>query len=274
MLKQRLITGVLVALAMLAAVLWLPTVALAAVMLVFVLIGGWEWAALTGISQHSSRLVFVALLAFGALVAWLSTQPQQLVVIAIGCVWWSVVLVLLAVYHPHTPVGVAQQAGLRVAGLITLIPAWVALIDLHQVRADLLIFLLFLVAIADSAAYFTGKAFGKTQLAPELSPGKTREGVFGALLGTGLFAAAGALWFQLPIILAVYFIGLSLVTALISVVGDLFESLLKRRAGVKDSGTLLPGHGGVLDRIDSISAAAPVFALGFHWMAWPQKLSG
>ena len=122
--------------------------------------------------------------------------------------------------------------------------------------------------MADSAAYFVGKRFGRNKLAEQLSPGKTREGVLGALAGTLILSFIG-LWIwraELQFGLAIYFVLLCLLSALISVVGDLFESLLKRNAGKKDSGKLIPGHGGVLDRIDSLLAAAPGFMLGLYWL--------
>ena len=127
-------------------------------------------------------------------------------------------------------------------------------------------FLLALVWVADITAYFVGKRFGKNKLAPLLSPGKSREGVIGALLASLVMAIIGLRIFTFDKQASMYFIGLCVLTALISVVGDLYESLLKRKAGAKDSGTILPGHGGVLDRIDSLTAAAPIYLLGLYWI--------
>ena len=124
-----------------------------------------------------------------------------------------------------------------------------------------------LIWVADIAAYFVGKRFGKNKLAPKLSPGKSREGVLGALLASVVMAIIGLQMFTFSKQASLYFIGLCVLTALISVVGDLYESLLKRNAGVKDSGTILPGHGGVLDRVDSITAAAPGYLLGLYWVS-------
>jgi phosphatidate cytidylyltransferase len=126
----------------------------------------------------------------------------------------------------------------------------------------LLIFMMVLVVAADVGAYFAGRAFGRVKLAPRVSPGKTWEGVVGGMASAGLVAVAGAYWLQLP---TASFLALCAAVAVASVVGDLTESMFKRSVGLKDSGTLLPGHGGILDRIDSISAAAPVFALGLMW---------
>jgi phosphatidate cytidylyltransferase len=128
------------------------------------------------------------------------------------------------------------------------------------------LFLLLLIWAADTAAYFIGRRWGSRKLAPTLSPGKTWVGVYGALAAAGIAALALALWLDLTAGLAAGVVVICLLTASISVVGDLYESLVKRRRGVKDSGRLLPGHGGMLDRIDSLTAAAPVFALGFLWL--------
>ena len=275
MLRQRVITALIAAVVMIVAVMFLPSEILAAVVFSIVLLGVWEWSRLTGLTKPIQRLVFFGLFAVVAVVAWsMLRQGQQLPVLAVGGVWWITVVVILAVYRPSSPTQDWKRFGFRLAVIFTLIPAWIALIDLHDMNPTLLLFLFFLVWIADTAAYFTGKRLGKTKLAPHLSPGKTREGLLGALVATGMFGFLGALWLELPLMLKAYFIGLCLVTTLVSVVGDLFESLLKRRAGVKDSGAILPGHGGVMDRIDSVSAATPVFALGIHWMNWSVRVSG
>src|SRR5690606_17335644 len=135
------------------------------------------------------------------------------------------------------------------------------LVRLHEHGPAVMLFLLLLVVAADVGAYFAGRRFGRNKLAPRVSPGKTWEGVIGGLLGAALIALAGGAWFGVPL---VPFVALCVVAVLASIVGDLTESLFKRHAGVKDSGTLLPGHGGVLDRVDSVTAAAPVFLIGLE----------
>jgi phosphatidate cytidylyltransferase len=145
-----------------------------------------------------------------------------------------------------------------------LVPAAVALgrlVELEPSGQSLLLFLLVLIAAADVGAYFGGRRFGRRELAPRVSPGKTLEGLIAGIVAAGLAAAGGAWLLGLP---ALPWLALCLLVALVSVVGDLSESMFKRRAGLKDSGALLPGHGGILDRLDSISAAGPVFLLGLH----------
>jgi phosphatidate cytidylyltransferase len=151
------------------------------------------------------------------------------------------------------------------AGLVILLGAFMSIIGLHQSSQygyHFILILLAIIWIADSAAYFTGKAFGKHKLAPHISPGKTWEGIYGAVIAIVIVAVIITRMLELPFQQSVLFIGIAIITMAISVVGDLMESLFKRRAGIKDSSQLLPGHGGILDRIDSLVAAAPVFLLG------------
>ncbi|MFW5453013.1 phosphatidate cytidylyltransferase [Thioalkalivibrio sulfidiphilus] len=310
-LKQRILTGLVLAVVVFGGILLLPTWAFALGVLAVLLGGAWEWsrldraiatrgspegepqgrgeqwsrleraiatrgspegepqgrgeqwARLTGKGGQAGRLAYlglILLLALGAALLW--QDGSGLWPVLAGVVWWAVVLVLLAIYQPG---GHRYPLLTGLAGLLTLVPAGLALVMLHEVSPLWLVFLVFLTSSADSAAYFTGKRFGRNKLAPHISPGKTREGLLGALVATALLGLAGAWWFQVHPGLWFYFVALCLVTALLSVAGDLFESLVKREAGVKDSGTLLPGHGGVLDRIDSLTAAAPVFLLGLVW---------
>ena len=229
MLKQRVITALIAAVVIIIAVMFLPSAVLAAVVFSIVLLGVWEWSKLTGLTKPIQRLVFFALFGVVAVVAWaMLRQGQQLPVIAVGGVWWIAVVLILAVYRPGSPTQDWTRFGLRLAVVFTLIPAWIALIDLHDMNRTLLLFLLFLIWIADTAAYFTGKRLGKTKLAPHLSPGKTREGLLGALLATGMFGLVGALWLELPLMLKAYFIGLCLVTTLVSVAGDLSRRVFNR----------------------------------------------
>ncbi len=266
MLKQRVITGIALGAVVVSAVLFLPSNLLALLFLLIVLLGAWEWSRLVGIKSLLWRIGYLLIVGGCAYaVWWLPIQNWGMVPLLVGVGWWCIVLIILATFQEDKPGGSGLVMSC-LAGLLTLVPAWLAIVRLHELQPAWLMYLLLLIWLADSAAYFSGKSLGKVKLAPHISPGKTREGLFGALLAVMLFSMFAAWWFELPGISWVYFAGLSLVTALMSVAGDLFESILKRRAGVKDSGNLLPGHGGVMDRIDSLTAAAPVFMLGLYWM--------
>ncbi len=265
-LKQRIVTGVVLIVAVLLGVLFLPNNLFAiAALIILVSIGGWEWGRLVSLNGLTQSL-FVAGLLVVALSAYFIDDLRWVFIVA-GVLWWVAVLVLLAIYEQGTYLYKNYPWLLRVAGFLVLVPAWVALITLHQHYPLLVLYLIFLVAITDSGAYFTGKAFGKNKLAPELSPGKTREGMFGGVAGAVVWSILGAWFFDLAATDWLYFILLSLVVAFMSVSGDLFESLIKREAGQKDSGSILPGHGGILDRVDGLIATLPIFTLGIFWGA-------
>src|SRR5699024_9212938 len=177
----------------------------------------------------------------------------------------AILIIRWAQKIPAHPLLLSMPAPGLIAGILVLIPAWRAIVGLHSlplVGPEMVLFLFILVWVADSAAYLIGRQFGRARLAPALSPGKTWEGVYGAfaagllllLIGAKVFTFSGRAWWG--------FIGLGLLTLSFSVVGDLLESLFKRIGAVKDSGRLLPGHGGALDRIDSLVAASPIFVLG------------
>lgn len=267
MLRQRIITATIAGVLAVLAVLLLPNPWLALVLLAIVLAAAWEWARLADLTSGSAKVGYtLTVAALAGLGWWLLQRDLQFPFIALGVAWWVVALVVLARYQPGRE---SSMFGMALAGLPVLAPAWLALVDLHAVHPALLLYLLVLVWLADTAAYFTGKRFGRTRLAPLLSPGKSREGVAGGLAATLVLGIAGAWWLEAGPVAGLNFVLLGVLTALVSVEGDLFESLLKRRAGVKDSGTILPGHGGVLDRIDSLTAAAPVFWLGLYWIRIP-----
>ncbi len=263
-LKQRLITGVLLIAAVLLGVLLLPNSLFSvAALIVFISLAGWEWARLVDLQELKQGLFVVALLFVGLLVyVW---GDLRWAAIVIGVLAWLGALVLLGMYEKGTDLYRQQSWLLRLAAFLILVPAWIAIVTLHRHYPALVLYLIFLVAIADSGAYFTGKAFGKHKLAPQLSPGKTREGALGGLAGVAVWSVLGAWFFGLSASDSVYFIILSLAAGILSVSGDLFESLVKREAGMKDSGTILPGHGGVLDRVDGLLATLPLFTLGIFW---------
>ncbi len=263
-LKQRVITASILITTVLLGVLLLPSVWFAvAALLVFISIGGWEWSRLISL-EGFHRGLFVAWLLVAAYFAYRWSDMRWFVMV-LGIVWWAFVLVLLAIYEKGSVLYKENKWILRISAFFVLTPAWIALISLHALHLSLVLYLIALVAMADTGAYFSGKAFGKNKLAPELSPGKTREGVFGGLLGASILAIFAAWYFALPAQDWIYFILLSMVVAMMSVAGDLFESLMKREVGLKDSGNILPGHGGILDRVDGLLAALPIFTMGMLW---------
>jgi phosphatidate cytidylyltransferase len=272
MLKQRVITGLVLILLVFAGIRFLPNELFALFSLVFIVgLGAWEWAGLTGCYLPEKRMLgtMMILLASIPLVFW--PLPTTAVLWVSVPVWVGVLLALL-IYPRNAGFYKRHSLPMRFLGIFVLLPAWYALIKLHGMD-DLpaagywyVFYLMGLVALADTAAYFMGRQFGKNKLAPALSPGKTKEGLSGAVLASVPWAIAGAYWLNLPEGKWIPFMVLSMLVVFMSVAGDLFESLLKREAGVKDSGNILPGHGGILDRIDSLLAAAPMFTLGLLWL--------
>jgi phosphatidate cytidylyltransferase len=258
MLRQRVLTALALGAIALLAVFLLPHGAMMAVLALLVIAGAWEWSAFPGFTHYSARLGYVALIALGVAGTWAlgNVGADLSVLLYTAVMWWLVALAWIVIFP-----GAVSGASAGVAGLFVLIPAWLALVRLHEQAPALMLFLLLLVVAADVGAYFAGRQFGRNKLAPRVSPGKTWEGVLGGLAGAAIVAVIGVRFFTVPV---VPFVGLSLVAVLASVVGDLTESLFKRHAGVKDSGSLLPGHGGVLDRVDSVTAAAPVFLVGLE----------
>lgn len=265
MLLQRILTALVLVPLVVSGVLYLPDPYLALVLALVVLIGGWEWTRLAGLGSTPGRLLFLVLLGGLLALGWLLLQevPRSILwVSASAGIWWLLVTLMLLRYRPGSRP--APTALKLLYGLLVLFPAWFSLLAIHRLPADgpwLMLFVMVLIWVADTLAYFSGRRFGHTRLALHISPGKTREGVYGALLGAAL---CGLLLYLLRPATGApgMLILLSLTLALVSVIGDLFESLMKRQAGLKDSGQLLPGHGGMLDRIDSLLAAAPVYLLG------------
>ena len=275
-------TRVLTALAMIpfavAGILLLPTPWLVALSAALFLVGLWEWFKLAEIDDSLARtvLLLVNLLLMVAL-AWGSrTQSGGTLVlfqiaVVVGVVWWLLACLWLKHYDFASDHDTHARAFKLGAGTLAVVPAWCAMALLHASQPNGHRWLLVALAIVwagDTGAYFAGRSFGRHKLAPRVSPNKTWEGLVGGVV-CALLAALACAWYagatpaQLPWVALV-----ALVTVLASVVGDLFESLLKRHVGVKDSGDILPGHGGILDRIDAVLAALPVFALGKLWFGF------
>ena len=257
-LRQRVLTAVVLVAVLLAILLWLPAGAMIAVVTVLVLTGAWEWSAFLRLATPTRRLAYVLLVAVLLPGAWqLSAMPGGLdLVLGAAVLWWVAALVWIVLAPRRVSAWSAAAAG-----ILALVPSWLALVRLLTLPkgSQWVLFALVLVWVADIGAFFCGRRFGRTRLAPEVSPGKTWEGVYGAVAVSALVGIAGSLWFGVPLLA---FLALCVATVGFSIVGDLTESLLKRFAGVKDSGTVFPGHGGVMDRIDSLTGAAPVLMLG------------
>ncbi|MBA3582341.1 MAG: phosphatidate cytidylyltransferase [Gammaproteobacteria bacterium] len=268
MLKQRVITGLILAALFLGVIFGLYTAQVRWVFALVVVLGAYEWARLAGFSRRPIRIAYSVLMficmyfSYSVFVPAYGLQP----IFIIASMFWLFALIWIVTYQTQVRVIRLNAVFKLLMGLFVLIPAWFALVFLHsqslnnEARGVLLFIILLAVALADVGAYFAGRAFGKHKLASKVSPGKTWEGLLGGVLTSIIVLLIAAYSLQLNSRLLILFVISGAVATLISIPGDLLESLLKREAGVKDSGTLLPGHGGILDRIDSITAAAPVFA--------------
>jgi len=272
MLRQRVITALLMAALFLAGVYYLPLSILAIAFALVVALGAWEWAPLAGLVGTGPRAAYT-LLVLGAAALLYKTaglggvpgRGQVQPVLGLAGLWWCFALLWVKSF-PASAVFWRHPVMRALMGLLILLPAWFAavyLLHVEQRGAAVVVFVL-LVAAADIGAYFTGRTFGRHALSPRVSPAKTWEGFWGGVFCAGGLAAV--IWYLLPgrfdhvsfpAVLCV-----ALATAFAAVLGDLTVSMVKRLSGVKDSGSLLPGHGGILDRLDSLCAAAPTFALG------------
>lgn len=277
-LKQRVITAVIMAAVFLAAIAWLPLVGLALLFGLLVAMGAWEWSSLAGLNNSVMRFAYVLLicLLMGGAYAYYriggESRPEQLQsLFGLACLWWSVALLWVKGY-PGSALFWRSMPMRIVLGVLILVPAWLASVYLLSFPRGglLMVILVMVVAAADIGAYFAGRRFGRHKLAEHVSPKKTWEGFWGGVAACAMLAVL--LWTLMPG--RADHIGLGAVLSIIvicglaSVVGDLTVSMVKRESGVKDTGSLLPGHGGVLDRLDSLSAAAPVFALGLLLVGW------
>nr|WP_298127245.1 phosphatidate cytidylyltransferase [uncultured Pseudoxanthomonas sp.] len=273
--RTRVIAALVMAPFAIGAILLLPTSWLVMLAALVFLVGLWEWFKLAEIDDTLQRTVLLtANLLLMVLLVWASRGSTDLVPLRlmalVGAVWWLLALLWLRFFHFASDHETWARVFKLAAGTLAVVPAWCALGLIHSSEPNGHIWLFVALAIvwaADSGAYFAGRHFGGRwflgrKLAPRISPNKTLEGLLGGLAAGMLVAGVGALLAgvdlaQLPGVLLV-----AVFTVLFSVVGDLFESLLKRHVGAKDSGDVIPGHGGVLDRIDGVLAALPIFVLG------------
>ena len=270
MLKLRVATGALLGGGALLLITLLPPHQLVLTLALVTLLACWEWSNLAGLRSRLARSAYCLLSGCAMAIMLELSQLANAIpdlqvvrgILLVAALWWCVALVLVKGYPASTRTWSTVAVRLLM-GWLTLLPAWLALAFLREQPAGewKIVFLLGLVAAADIGAYFAGSAFGKHKLAPAVSPGKSWEGFWGGLLCSIVYAAVVWWFYWSALVLPVWLLVVAL-ASLASVLGDLLESMVKRQRGVKDSGNLLPGHGGVMDRLDSISAAVPIFALG------------
>lgn len=281
MLLQRILTAIVLATVAIAAIFILPTLYFYLFVAVIVLIAAWEWSNLSSIDKLSSKVLFLVSLiipmlgitfwtyileflsvvlewpeikSYSGILEWLVIGPV---------IFWVMIMVLIRKAPEELLELNLKKRYMVFIGWFVLFSAWMFLVKLRAFYGPAAVmYFLVLIWVADIAAYFSGKKFGKEKLAPLISPGKTVQGMYGAIISAMVCSIILALYFGYPFMIATDFGLLSILTVLVSIYGDLFFSLAKRKSGVKDSGSILPGHGGVLDRIDSAIAAAPFYYAG------------
>lgn len=280
MLKQRLITAACMLAIFLLVLFALPWESFVLFVTVVVLIGAWEWANLSGFESRLKRIAYCMFVLLLMLLMGYYTDLSEAIrsgeqlnsgsvknILIVAGAWWALALLWVQGY-PSSAVLWGGSWLRALMGCFVLLPMWLAVIYLDQFPYGpwLILLLMLTVIIADTGAYFFGRAFGKRKLAINVSPGKSWEGFWGGLFSCLVLALCVSLFSNFlpwPILVVVL-----LITALSSVLGDLLESMVKRHRGIKDSGRILPGHGGVMDRIDSITAAAPIFVLCLFVSGW------
>lgn len=270
MLLQRILTAVPLGLFVIWIILFQPSDIFLYLLLVIALLAAYEWAQLGGLVKVIHKAAF-AIMTCG--ISWLLIDKLGSYVylyVILAASWWFASYLFLRTVSPVNR-GVKLSAKKLSMALLVIPAAVVAMYAMHlQNRGDeWLLYGLALVWVADIGAYFSGKAFGKTKLAPAISPGKTLQGLWGGMIATALYTIIASNYFSLDMKGTIILLLLSQLLTLVSVSGDLYESYLKRERGIKDSGRILPGHGGILDRIDSVLAAMPVFLVGFDQFIKP-----
>jgi phosphatidate cytidylyltransferase len=263
MLKTRVITALLLVAGLGLILFAMPPLAAVLTFAAIAALAAWEWGGLMRQDQPA-RVMYAFVLMLFCWQLTVAAQPLVPVLLGVSVAFWILVVPLC---FKWTLAG--NDFFGYLLGALVILPTWAAMVALHAVDTWLMLAAMALVWVADISAYFAGRAFGKHKLAPSISPGKTWEGVAGAVVGVliygGIVLSFSPLKDKLPLSLPLLVLMLVLLTA-VSVMGDLFESLLKRQAGIKDSSNLLPGHGGVLDRIDALTSTLPLAALILHWV--------
>ena len=274
MLKQRFITALILAPLVLCGVFLLPPSEFALFFALIILLAAWEWANLSSITHQLLRITYamsVAVVLYLVLV-----DVSVLWVLTLSVMWW-IIASLFVLSYPGTVVFWKHKWVKCLIGFVVLLPMWKALVYIRSAEflpvenldtLWLIFYMLLLVWVADTGAYFAGKAWGKRKLAPNVSPGKSWAGAWGGIVAVLFLAVISCFMMGLSTVMTAQFILVTIITAAVSIMGDLTESMFKRQRGIKDSSNLLPGHGGVLDRIDSLVAAIPVFVFLLITLGW------
>ena len=279
MLKQRIITAIILALIFITATVFLSSFSYSLFVTIVVLAASWEWCAFIGLAKQVAKVSYLATLGsmIIALYFFLEIVPESLVInsyragiiLGLGILFWVLTFFMLKGY-PSNSDRWNNKSKIALMGLMALIPTWVGIVQIKYLNPQgfLLLGMVVMVAAADFGAYFVGKRIGKNRLAPSLSPNKTWEGVLGGiaaclLVGILLIWLLHSYLITLSNVQILILVLLSLVVTLFDVIGDLLESMLKRNRDLKDSGKILPGHGGILDRVDGLLAVTPIFVLTF-----------
>ncbi|MEH0698847.1 phosphatidate cytidylyltransferase [Vibrio owensii] len=277
--KQRIITALILAPLVILGIFKLPLIGFIIALTAITLLGFWEWTQFTESNSRIAALV-PAVVVTGLSFLFISPDAASLnqlatphyTVLALGFAWWVIASGMAITYPKTTNLWQNSQALRHVFGFLTLIPfLWsVIILRASDISVDpyhgakLVLYVCFLVWAADSGAYFAGKSMGKRKMAPHVSPNKTIEGLIGGIIAALIVGWLFAGWFDIQFTSPIHMVIITLITVVISVLGDLVESMFKRVSGIKDSSNIIPGHGGILDRIDSLTAAFPVFALLYY----------
>jgi|TARA_B110000971_G_scaffold170450_1_gene175133 phosphatidate cytidylyltransferase len=282
MLKQRIATAIVLLVGLIAASTLMSPFAFSLLTALVVLLAAWEWGGFIGLENLTTKVAYIVsiLLLLGGCFFLLELGPETevlrqdhaLTLSFLGLFYW-VCVSLVVLDYPSKNKHWNKESRIATMGIFSLLPTWVGITQLKYLEPNgmLVLVLIILVAAVDVGAFFTGMNFGKTKLAPELSPNKTWEGVWGGfalclLVSLGFGILLNWTLFSVGLFETAVLILISALVTFFSVTGDLVESMLKRNRKIKDSGTILPGHGGVLDRVDGLIAATPVFVLGMTFL--------
>lgn len=289
MLKQRILTALVLLPVALGCIFFLSLNGFAIFALLALTIGAWEWSPLMGVTRLAGRIAYTVLVAACIVGLYLLAPVNQLwgeqglalpflLVISAGVIWWLFAILIIINFPRSKRLWHRSRMYVGVFGILILVPAWAALLSLRALNYDVnplfgawtVLFVFALVWAADVGAYAAGRLLGKHKMIPAVSPNKTIEGLCGGIVLAFIVMVLVAQFVPVPTELSVGFYLVGLATVIVSVFGDLSESMFKRCAGVKDSGSILPGHGGILDRIDSLTSALPIFALGYYFFIHSQ----